>query len=330
MKKDFNDIDCVPVLLIGFNRPDFMTAQISAVRSAKPARLYVAADGPREGRPGEAEKCRAVRECVKLVDWPCEVKTLFREKNLGCKMGVSGAISWFFENEPEGIVLEDDCSPSVDFLRFASEMLVRYREDEHIGLVAGFNAFDLQSDRQASYHFSEHLDIWGWASWRRVWQKYDVTMAKYADRAEALIDQSRMSPYGKMFMRKGLREVREGLSTWDFQFSLMFLAEGYLAVSPREKLVTNAGVCDVAATHTGGYNYYAPRFAKAGHMAFPLVHPAAVVCDEWADRRREQMEGAIFPRGLTWLGCKFPALCPFLSMIGRIVESVLPIAFRYP
>ena len=307
-----------------------MAAQIAAVRAAKPARLYVAVDGPRPNRAGEGEKCRAVRECVKLVDWPCEVKTLFREKNLGCKMGVSGAITWFFENEEEGIVLEDDCRPSEDFLRFASEMLVRYREDERIGIVAGFNAFDLQSDRQTSYHFSEHLDIWGWASWRRVWQKYDVSMAKYADRAEALIDHSKMSPYGKMFMRKGLREVREGLNTWDFQFSLMFLAEGYLAVSPREKLVTNSGVCDTAATHTGGYNYYAPRFAKAGKITFPLVHPAAVDCDEWADRRREQMEGAIFPRGLTWLGCKFPRLCPFLSMFGRIVESALPIVFRYP
>lgn len=320
--------DCAPILLIGFNRPDFMVAQIAAVRAARPARLYVAVDGPRPDRSGEAEKCRAVRECMKLVDWPCEVKTLFREKNLGCKMGVSGAITWFFDQEEEGIVLEDDCRSSEDFLRFASEMLVRYREDGRVGLVAGFNAFDLQSDRQVSYHFSEHLDIWGWASWRRVWQKYDVTMAKYADRAETLIEQSKMLPYGKMFMRKGLAEVRAGLNTWDFQFALMFLAEGYLAVSPREKLVANAGLCDAAATHTGGYNYYAGRYAECGHIDFPLVHPKSVVCDEWADRRREQMEGAIFPRGLTWLGCKFPALSPLLSMIGRVAEKFAPILFR--
>lgn len=324
------EFSCAPILLIGFNRPDFMAAQIAAVREAKPARLYVAVDGPRVGRSDEAEKCRAVRECVKLVDWPCEVKTLFSEVNRGCQMGPVSAINWFFEQEESGIVLEDDCRPTIDFLRFASEMLVRYREDERIGLVAGFNAFDLQSDRQASYHFSEHLDIWGWASWRRVWQKYDVTMAKYIGRAEVLIAQSKMLPYGKKFMRKGLREVREGLDAWDFPFSLMFLAEGYLAVSPRVKLVANAGVCDTAATHTGGYNYYAPRFAKAGSLEFPLLPPKEVVCDEGADRRREQMEGAIFPRGMTWLGCKFPRLCPLLSTIGRVVESALPIVFRFP
>ena len=319
---------CAPILLIGFNRPDFMRAQIEAVRVAKPPRLYLAVDGPRQNRPGEAEKCRAVQECARLVDWPCEVRTRFSETNRGCKMGVCGAITWFFENEAAGIVLEDDCRPTTDFLRFASEMLNRYRDNERIGLVAGFNAFDLQSDRVASYHFSEHLDIWGWASWRRVWQKYDVTMKEYIDRADALIDQSKMLPYGKRFMRKGLLEVRNGLNTWDFQFSLMFLAEGYLAVSPREKLVANAGVCDVAATHTGGYNYYAPRFAKAGRLAFPLVHPSSVICDEWADRRREQMEGAIFPRGLTWLGCKVPRLAPFLSAVGGLVEKLAPILFR--
>lgn len=322
------NVCCEPILLIGFNRPDFMRAQIAAVRAARPTRLYVAADGPREGRPDEVARCAGVRECVKLVDWPCEVKTRFSDVNLGCQMGPVSAINWFFEHEESGIVLEDDCRPTIDFLRFASEMLARYREDERIGLVAGFNAFDLQSDRQASYHFSEHLDIWGWASWRRVWQKYDVTMTKYIGRAETLIAQSKMLPYGKMFMRKGLEEVREGLDAWDFPFSLMFLAEGYLAVSPREKLVANAGLCDAAATHTGGYNYYAPRFAKAGKMSFPLVHPKDVVCDEWADRRREQMEGAIFPRGLTWLGCKMPCLCPVLSVIGQMSERVMPFLFR--
>lgn len=324
-----SEFSCAPILLIGFNRPDFMAAQIAAVRAARPSKLYVAVDGPRADRSDEIEKCRAVRECVKLVDWPCEVKTLFSDSNRGCQMGPVTAIDWFFEQEVAGIILEDDCRPTIDFLRFANEMLVRYCEDERVGLVAGFNAFDLQSDRKSSYHFSEHLDIWGWASWRRVWRKYDVTMAKYADRAEELINRSKMTSYGKMFMRKGLREVREGLNSWDFQFSLMFLAEGYLAVSPREKLVANAGVCDAAATHTGGYNYYAPRFAKCGSLEFPLVHPKDVVCDEWADRRRERMEGAIFPRGLTWLGCKVPCLCLALTLVGKITERVFPFLFRF-
>ena len=117
------EYQCAPVLLIGFNRPDFMAAQIAAVRAARPARLYVAVDGPRSDRPDEAEKCRAVRECVKLVDWPCEVKTRFLEKNIGCKYGPATAIDWLFENEEMGIILEDDCYPAPGFFRFVTEML---------------------------------------------------------------------------------------------------------------------------------------------------------------------------------------------------------------
>ena len=105
-------------------------------------------------------------------------------------------------------------------------------------------------------------------------------------------------------------------------------AKGMLGVVPRVQLIANNGIAVSEATHTGGYNYFASRFANAGSLEFPLVHPSEVVCDEWADRRRERMEGAIFPRGLTWLGCKFPRLAPMLSAVGRIVERCLPILFR--
>lgn len=323
-----NSFSCAPILLIGFNRPDLIAAQIAAIREARPAKLYVAVDGPREGRLGEDEKCRAVRECTKLVDWPCEVKTLFQENNLGCKMGPVSAINWLFENETFGIVLEDDCRPTFSFLRFATEMLARYKDDERIGVITGFNHFDLQSDTAISYHFSEHLDIWGWASWRRVWNNYDVAMTTYLHQRDLLIDNSKMLPYAKKVLRKGIAEVINGLDAWDFPFSLMFLAKQYLTVVPRMRLVANVGIADAAATHTGGYNYYAERFSKSKALHFPLVHPSEVKCDEWADRRRERMEGAIFPRGLTWLGCKLPILCPWLSFVGRVAEKIAPILFR--
>lgn len=108
----------------------------------------------------------------------------------------------------------------------------------------------------------------------------------------------------------------------------MMFAKGMLGVVPRVQLIANNGIAVSEATHTGGYNYYTPRLAKTGSLEFPLVHPTEEVCDEWADRRRERMEGAIFPRGLTWLGSKVPCLSPLLSFGGRIVERYLPILFR--
>ena len=320
---------CAPILLIGFNRPDFMEAQIEAIRPARPQKIYLAVDGPREDRPEEAEKCRAVRDCVKAIDWPCKVKTLFREKNLGCRYGVSGAITWFFENEEAGIVLEDDCRPTLDFLRFATEMLERYKDDARIGAINGFNYFNLQTDGLASYHFSSHMDVWGWASWRRVWREYDVELRHLNARAHELIGKSPMTSYYKAMFRSWVQDIANGLSTWDVQFSILFLAKDWLSVVPKMRLVANAGIDDARATHTGGYVYWSNDWSKAGSIEFPLVHPEDIVCDEAADRLRERMEGAIFPRGLTWIGAKLPCLCGCMTFIGKVTEKVAPFVFKW-
>lgn len=326
--KNTGDVPCAPILLVGFNRPDFMAAQIEAIRAAQPGKVYIAVDGPRDGRADEAEKCRAVRDCATTIDWSCEVKTLFREKNLGCKHAVSGAITWLFENEEAGIVLEDDCRPTVDFLRFASEMLWRYREDGRIGAVCGFNHFNLQTDSAPSYHFSRHMDIWGWASWRRVWKEYDVEMSSFAGRLPEIIDKAPVESSYKRVLKVFVNDLRNGLSTWDIQFTFLSLVRGYMNVVPRTRLVANAGLADDRATHTGGYIYWGKDWSKAGKLDFPLVHPHDVVCDEEADRLRERMEGAIFPRGLTWMGAKFPCLCGLMTFIGKIAEKVSPFLFR--
>ena len=324
-----NRFICSPILLLGFNRADSMAAQIEAIRPAKPARLYFAVDGPRKNRPGESEQCRAVCDCVKLIDWPCEIKTLFREKNLGCKCAVSSAITWFFENEEMGIILEDDCRPTLDFLRFATEMLDRYKDDARIGAVNGFNYFNLQTDGLASYHFSSHMDVWGWASWRRVWKEYDIDMSFCAGKEDDVIDASKLTPYYKWLYRRFVADVKNGLSSWAIPFSILFLAKGWLSVVPKMRLVANAGIDDARATHTGGYVYWGKDWSKAGSIDFPLVHPDDIVCDEAADRLRERMEGAIFPRGLTWIGAKLPCLCDCMTFIGRVAEKVAPFVFRW-
>lgn len=323
----FDKIPCAPMLLIGFNRPDFMAEQIDAVRGAAPKKIYIAVDGPRVEKSGEAEKCRAVQECVKLIDWPCEIKTLFREKNLGCKYGVSGAITWFFENEEAGIILEDDCRPTIDFLRFASEMLVRYKYDERIGAVCGFNSFNLQSNKNASYHFSRHLDIWGWASWRRVWQKYDVEMRNLDGRINGIIDSSDMTAYYKRMYKRFANDLWNGLSTWDLQFSFVSLDKGWLNIVPAKRLVANVGLADTRATHTGCYIYWGNDWSRAGSLEFPLVHPKEIVCDDAADRLHERIFGAFFPRGLTWLGTKFPSFRNAVSNIGPFFERLTPFLF---
>lgn len=80
------------VLFLVFNRPDTTAQVFEAIQKAKPPRLYVAADVPRANREGEAERVTKVRQFPTAVDWPFEVKTLFREENLGCKYAVRGGV----------------------------------------------------------------------------------------------------------------------------------------------------------------------------------------------------------------------------------------------
>src|SRR4030042_6453503 len=149
-----------PVLFLIFNRPDTTEKVFDEIRKAKPKKLFVAADGPRQDKQGEKEKVGRARQIViDGIDWDCEIKTLFRDKNLGCKVAVSSAINWFFENEEMGIILEDDCLPHQSFFRFCGELLEKYKDDERIMVISGENLLFGRKRTNYSYYFSRYYHI---------------------------------------------------------------------------------------------------------------------------------------------------------------------------
>lgn len=141
-----------PILFLIFNRPDVTQRVFEEIKKQKPKFLFIAADGPRENKEGELEKCLQTREIINLIDWDCELKTLFREKNLGCRNAVSSAIDWFFENVESGIILEDDTLPHPDFFRFCEELLIKYKDDERIWLITGTNSLK-ETDLTGNYSY---------------------------------------------------------------------------------------------------------------------------------------------------------------------------------
>ena len=152
------------MLFLIFNRPDVTRRVFSAIRETQPTRLYVAGDGPHLGNQEEEKRCKRARSVVDEKDWRCEVKTLFRKEDLGCRKAVSEAISWFFEHEPEGIILEDDCLPSQSFLWYCQELLEHYRDDMRIMHIGGAN-FQFGRNRSPyDYYFSRYPHVLGWAS----------------------------------------------------------------------------------------------------------------------------------------------------------------------
>ena len=271
------------VLLIGFNRPDLLADVIDRVRVVSPPRVYLAVDGARVDRPGEAARVSACQKLASSLDWGCEVHTLFRDRNLGCGQGVSGAITWFFEHEERGIILEDDILADPSFFRFVSELLERHSDDDRVFAITGTNFVppEFQTD-PTRYRFSRVPVVWGWATWRRSWQKYRFDIEGWRTkfpRRRAWRAMGATLPANVLWSANFDMMARHAVDTWDLQLVFAGMAEGGFTATPPVNLVENVGFRP-DATHT----HRTPRYLRpAQSIALPSV-PSAVEIDERADR----------------------------------------------
>ena len=273
----------VPVLFLVFNRPDTTEKVFQRIREMKPAKLFIAADGLRPGKAGDKEKCEEVRDLIlKGIDWRCEVKTLFRNSNLGCGHAVSGAINWFFENVEEGIIIEDDTLPDLSFFNFCRELLEKYRHDKKVKMISGNNFQNGNWRGDGSYYFSAYSHIWGWATWRRAWKEYDFALSKQNDATllKALdhyfSDNNIKGHWMEVFHR-----VKTGMiDTWDLQLLFCIWDKRGVNIIPNINLVTNIGFGN-SATHT------ANRKDKLAGIPYSAIekttHPKDISINKEAD-----------------------------------------------
>jgi hypothetical protein len=264
----------IPILFLIFNRPETTILVFNEIRKIKPKTLYIAADGPRSIE--EEKICIECRSISEKIDWECDLKILYRRENLGCKLAVSEAITWFFENNEMGIILEDDCLPLPSFFPFCKELLIKYKDEVNIMHISG-NNFQLGNDKneQSSYYFSRYPHIWGWASWKRAWLKYDIEMKNYPK----LLKNKEFVKYADNFIMKLVYEKK--LSTWDSQWLYSVNFENGLSILPRYNLVKNIGFSEKNATNT----IAVPKWFKK--MIYKdietIIHPISIKLDDKAD-----------------------------------------------
>lgn len=239
-----------PVLFLIFNRPDVTARIFERIRAVKPARLYIAADGPRPGKANDNELCEQTKAIV-TVDWDCELKTLYRTENLGCKKAVSSGISWFFDNEEEGVILEDDCLPAISFFSFCDEMLAYYRNDTRVRHIAGCNFQQGKQWGDGSYYFTNLSHVWGWASWRRAWKDYDPDLKAYNNEdVPTQLVKIFTNPYVVESWANIFKDMKDGkIDTWDYQLTLINFFNNALNIIPNVNLISNIGF-GAGATHT--------------------------------------------------------------------------------
>lgn len=275
-----------PILFLIFARPDTTRKVFERIKQIQPTKLYIAADAPRRDRPDEIKRSKETRMIIDQIDWLCEVHTLFRVENLGCKMAVSSAISWFFEQEEYGIILEDDCLPDLSFFPFCEKLLLKYKDDERIGHISGQCFFPKRVDSDFSYDYSRIVHIWGWASWKRVWKNYDVhlscweRMKKNKIKKKSFFINRSEQIYFTSFIADTL-SGNNGINTWDTQYMFMLRNQNQLSIYPSVNLVTNIGLNSENATHTKDRSN--KRLVVANEMQFPLKHPTYVYPNKMLD-----------------------------------------------
>lgn len=267
----------VPILFCTFNRLECTQKVFERIREIKPERLYLLSDGPRENVNDEKEKVEAVRKYLEEnVDWECQVYKNFASKNMGCGKRMSSGISWAFEKEERLIILEDDCLADLSFFKYCKELLELYENDENVMLIGGYNPLGMWKDK--SFVFTPFAEIWGWATWKRVWEQYDYDISDWKEH--------KISPYMKSFMNdKEIKHYTQlfdcvyahEIDTWDYQLQYLVLKRGALTVVPCKNMIKNIGFgVDATHTKTTPINLCNESF----EMEFPLCIPANVKGNE--------------------------------------------------
>ncbi len=274
----------VPILFCVFNRPELTRSVFEVIARQKPKRLLVACDGPRPDHPDDESLVRQTRAIFDDIDWECDVQLNFSDTNNGCRKQMANAITWGFEQNERLIILEDDCLPNDSFFTFCRQMLIKYRQRQDVMIVSG-NNYPQADGFDHDYRFSKYPLIWGWASWRRAWQRYDLEMELWDLREvrEHVLNNFTENPDERAFWQNIFDHQRAGkIDTWDYSFTFACWAHNGLSILPRVNLVTNIGFGD-QATHT-----FDPQSPMANQKTFELTvsdHPTHIQRVRSADRK---------------------------------------------
>ncbi len=269
----------VSVLLLFFNRPDRLGEVFAQVKKARPARLFLYQDGPRGSfEKDKIEACRAV-VADEEIDWECDVKRHYEEKNSGCDPSGYLAQAWAFSQTDKLIVLEDDCVPSVSFFSFSKELLDKYEDTPRVWMIAGFNALE-KLDLEESFFFADVFSIWGWASWKRVFDTWDSHYA-WMD------DKEKMNRMEEIVRKKRLRsdlipmcKAHKAMGVPHFEtifWASMLLGDG-VAIMTTKNQINNIGVEEDSTHFTTTLKTMPRRLRRQFLMpryeiSFPLCYP---------------------------------------------------------
>ena len=281
---DLNKRFDTPILFLTFNRLDHTKRVFNEIKKIKPKKFYVVSDGARGKVENEDKIVLQIREYLTSnVNWECELKTLFRNENLGCKISVSGAIDWFFRNEEMGIILEDDCLPSQSFFWYCQELLLKYKGTKKIFSITGYNFLNKWNEKDVSYFYSNLGGIWGWATWKDRWQFFDLNVNAFKEfNEQGGFERIFGNKHGKVRSLEIYNAIfKYKLDSWAYPWAVARHVNNGLVCVPSKNLVKNIGF-DFKATHTLSFT---KKKSIAHDIDFPLIINSKIEADLKFDKK---------------------------------------------
>lgn len=264
-----------PVVFFVFNRLDYTKKVFEKIRQVTPKKLFVIADGARNYE--ESDKCEAVRNFVlNKVDWDCQVFTNFSDNNLGCKERFFSGLDWVFSQCETAIILEDDCVPEISFFSFCEQLLNKYKNDERIMMISGHNYLVDKPNIKESYFFSRFFAIWGWATWKRAWQKVDKSMESWEKlKAENQLQSFYHQEYFIAYLNTMFdKTVSNEINNWGLRWYYSCLFNHGLAIVPKVNLITNIGVEGTHSNSVSTNNFRSTLPLDTDNIQHPkLIYP---------------------------------------------------------
>jgi hypothetical protein len=234
-------------LIVAYRRHENVSKLIDILSNQGVKRIYVAID---RNSPSDLNSLIDVNKTIEVaiearMKMPEQLRVAIHVENVGCSAAVLSACEWFFENEEFGLILEDDCIPSQEFLTYAnySRKIIETNSDVWLFCGTQFAPYEKSVD---TWSLSKYALIWGWGTSKRNWNQIATSLRKNGMN----IFSNDVSFAEKQYWSVGARRSSSGVvDAWDNILIQRMLSLRKKAILPKYALVSNIGN-DSAATHT--------------------------------------------------------------------------------
>ena len=263
----------IPVLLIGFNRPEFLNSRVEEIVKMNVPLLYISIDGG--DRQTEFTMKKALSKIERIDTKNTRVIINHHNSSLGLVNHITSAIDGVLSEHENVIIVEDDIKLTNNFY---ANMISGFKTLDSrgvkgtVGAFSPLRPFGLFFGRN-SWRSTRYFSCWGWGCSREVWADYKIVLNQ--DNFEHELKHSKtwqsLSKFQqKLWIYRFKKISKTPNHTWDIQFQYLSFVNSYIQLVPIFRFVDNEGFGDQRAAHTSGSR---PRWMGPTSISETIVRP---------------------------------------------------------